>query len=203
AVALTPPGSPDLPMYLNNLGNGLSDRYARTGELADLEQAIAHGQQAVALTPPGSPDLPMYLNNLGNGLRDRYARTGELADLEQAIAHWQQAVALTPPDSPALPSRLNNLGIAYINSSKYDDAIAIYDQLIAHDPQYTNAYYNKACAYALMNDVPQACRWLRLAIQMDGETLDLARTDADFDAIRNTPEFQAVLSSHASKDSQT
>ncbi|MEW5873063.1 MAG: hypothetical protein AB1894_27640, partial [Chloroflexota bacterium] len=35
AVALTPPGSPDLPMYLNNLGNGLSDRYARTGELAD------------------------------------------------------------------------------------------------------------------------------------------------------------------------
>ena len=54
----TPPGSPDLPMFLNNLGTGLSDRFARSGRLADLEEAIRRYEAAVEATPPGSPDLP-------------------------------------------------------------------------------------------------------------------------------------------------
>jgi len=109
-VGETPPGSPNLPMYLNNLGTGLSERYARTGELPDLQRAIASWERAVGETPPGSPDLPSRLNNLGTGLRERYARTGELPDLERAIASWERAVGETPPGSPDLPSRLSNLG---------------------------------------------------------------------------------------------
>ncbi|MCB8954496.1 MAG: tetratricopeptide repeat protein [Ardenticatenales bacterium] len=54
----TPAGSPDLPGYLNNLGNGLRDRYAARGSFADLEEAIAVYRQAVQATPAGSPDLP-------------------------------------------------------------------------------------------------------------------------------------------------
>jgi len=110
AVAQTPEGSPDLPMYLNNLGNGLSARYARTGELADLAAAIRAYEQAVAQTSEGSPYLPMYLNNLGTGLSNRYARTGDLADLAAAIRAYEQAVAQTPEGSPELPRHLNNLG---------------------------------------------------------------------------------------------
>jgi len=48
-VALTPEGSPDLPMFLNNLANGLSDRYGRTGKLADLEEAIRYYEQGVRI----------------------------------------------------------------------------------------------------------------------------------------------------------
>ena len=70
AVAATAEGSPDLPMYLNNLGTGLSARFGRTGRLEDLEEAIRVSQAAVAATAEGSPDLPSRLNNLGNGLRD-------------------------------------------------------------------------------------------------------------------------------------
>ncbi|HHS97393.1 MAG TPA: tetratricopeptide repeat protein, partial [Chloroflexi bacterium] len=110
AVRRTPPDSPDLPGYLNNLGNGLRARYGRTGRLEDLEEAIRVFQEAVRRTPPDSPDLPGYLNNLGNGLSDRYGRTGRLEDLEEAIRVFQEAVRRTPPDSPDLPSRLNNLG---------------------------------------------------------------------------------------------
>jgi CHAT domain-containing protein/tetratricopeptide (TPR) repeat protein len=89
AVAGTPEGSPDLPGYLNNLGNGLRARYARTGDLADLARAIEAYEEAVAGTPEGSPDLPSRLNNLGNGLRARYARTGDLADLARAIEAYE------------------------------------------------------------------------------------------------------------------
>ena len=110
AVAGTPPGSPDLPGWLNNLGAGLSARYGRTGELADLQRAVRAYQEAVAATPTGSPDLPGWLNNLGTGLSARYGRTGELGDLEGAIRAYEEAVAGMPPGSPNRASILNNLG---------------------------------------------------------------------------------------------
>ena len=108
----TPPDSPDLPIYLSNLGGGLSVRFARTGREADLEEAIRFFQQAVKATPPDSPDLPGRLDNLGMGLRDRFERTGREADLEEAIRVSQQAVKATPPDSPDLPGYLSSLGAA-------------------------------------------------------------------------------------------
>jgi len=86
-------------------------RYGHTGDLADLEAAIAAFQQAVQATPSDSPTRPLLLSNLGSGLRMRYIRTGNLTDLEAAIAAFQQAVQATPPDSPDRPTWLNNLGV--------------------------------------------------------------------------------------------
>ncbi len=87
-MAGTPPGSPDLPGYLNNLGTGLSARYGRTGETGDLEGAIRAYEKAVARTPPGSPDLPSRLNNLGNAyyLAEDWGRARD--------AYGQMAVAV-------------------------------------------------------------------------------------------------------------
>jgi hypothetical protein len=44
------------------LSAGLQTRFERTGQLADLDAAIAAGRDAMAAT---SPDHPMYLSNLG------------------------------------------------------------------------------------------------------------------------------------------
>src|SRR5207237_1118388 len=103
--------SPERPALQGSLGNGLRDRYARTGELADLEAAIVAFQQAVQACPSNSPERPARLSDLGNGLRDRSARTGELADLEAAIV----ALQATSPDSPDLPPLLNHLGAGLSN----------------------------------------------------------------------------------------
>ncbi|MGB4803411.1 MAG: tetratricopeptide repeat protein, partial [Anaerolineae bacterium] len=135
ALQATPPNSPDLPGYLNNLGNGLRARYARTGHPWDLEEAILVTQQAVARTPPDSPDLPSTLHNLGIGLRARYAGTGRLEDLEEALKVNQQAVQLTPPDSPDLSRYLLEQGDAlaekYVLVEDLDSlepAISCYEQ---------------------------------------------------------------------------
>jgi hypothetical protein len=137
AVERMDPDSPERPSYLNNLGNGLSDRYARTGSLDDMEEAIRVRRQAVERTDPDSPDLPARLNNLGNGLRDRYARSGSLDDLEEAISIARQAMERTDPDSPERPSYLNNLGTGlsarYARSGSLDDleqAIRVYRQAV-------------------------------------------------------------------------
>ncbi len=102
-------------MYLSNLSEGLRNRYARTGVLGDLEQAIAYCQQAVEATPLNSPERARNLNNLSLGLRDRYARAGALGDLELAIACSQQAVETTPLNSPDYPALLSNLGLGLLD----------------------------------------------------------------------------------------
>ena len=56
AVQETPSGSPDLPSRLNNLGNGLRDRYSRTGQLADLEEAVRSYRAACTLGALGAPN---------------------------------------------------------------------------------------------------------------------------------------------------
>jgi tetratricopeptide (TPR) repeat protein len=95
---------------LNDAGGAYLRRYWRTGNIADLDKALALWRQALDATPPSSPDRPGYLNNLGNGLRARYERTGRLEDLEEAIRVFREAVEATPPGSPDRPAILNNLG---------------------------------------------------------------------------------------------
>ncbi|KAH8776013.1 CHAT domain-containing protein [Hyaloscypha sp. PMI_1271] len=68
---------------LNNLGNSLGSRYKRTGDIADLEEAIQVARQAVVLIPENHSDMASCLNNLGNSLASRYERSGDKADLEE------------------------------------------------------------------------------------------------------------------------
>ena len=69
---------------LGNLGTFLGSRYERTGDMADLEEAIQITRQAVASTPKDHSNLVSYLSNLGSCLRSRYERMGDMADLEEA-----------------------------------------------------------------------------------------------------------------------
>jgi TPR repeat protein len=170
AVKATPPDSPGMPGYLNNLGAVLSDRFERTGREADLEEAIRVSQQAVKGTPPDSPDLPSSLNNLGGCLSTRFARTGREADLEEAIRVHQQAVKATPPDSPDLPARLNNLGIGLRERFARTGREADLEEAIL--------VYRRACKLGALS-APQAVlasarSWGRWAVQRKqwGETAE-------------------------------
>ncbi|KFZ23764.1 hypothetical protein V502_01755 [Pseudogymnoascus sp. VKM F-4520 (FW-2644)] len=95
---------------LSNLGVFLESRYERTGDIADLEEAIQVARRAAASTPKDHFNLAIYLDNLGNKLQRRYERTGDIADLEEAIQVAQQAVTSTPKDHSNLAGYLNNFG---------------------------------------------------------------------------------------------
>lgn len=63
--AIAPTGHLGCAMTLAELGTSLRTRFEQTGNAADLDAAIAAGQEAVDLTPPGHPDYPRYLSGLG------------------------------------------------------------------------------------------------------------------------------------------
>ncbi len=62
-------------MYLSNLGRALRTRFERTGQLADLDQAITVGREAIDATPAGHPGRPGRLSGLGSTLQTRFERT--------------------------------------------------------------------------------------------------------------------------------
>lgn len=113
AVDLTPEGSLDLPGHLNNLGNGLRERYLRANDTADLNAAIAALDHAATIIAVDSPHHTAIHNNWGNGLSDLYALTGNIAHLHDAIRAYQTAVTGSPLQTTVRPSFLKNLGDSY------------------------------------------------------------------------------------------
>ncbi|KAJ7856782.1 CHAT domain-containing protein [Mycena leptocephala] len=110
AVQLTPDGHPEKPSRLNNLGNSLSRRFERLGDLSDINKSVLMSEDAVQLTPDGHPDKASLLNNLGTSLLGRFEWLGDLSDINKSVLMSEDAVQLTPDGHPDKPSRLSNLG---------------------------------------------------------------------------------------------
>jgi tetratricopeptide (TPR) repeat protein len=136
-----PADHPDRPGYLSNLGIALRIRFGRTGQSADLDEAITACRDAVAGTPADHPNRPLYLSNLGIALRARFGRTGQSADLDEAIDVGREAVVTTPADHPDRPGYLSNLGNTLLirfgrtgQSADLDEAITAFRDAVAGTP---------------------------------------------------------------------
>ena len=77
--------------------------------------------------------------------------------------------------------------------SRIKEAIASFDNALKFKPDYHKAYYNKACAYALQENITLALDNLKQAINLDSQYLEMAKTDTDFDKIRNDSRFINLL----------
>jgi tetratricopeptide (TPR) repeat protein len=129
-AATSPPGHPNHPGNLSNLGVALCIRFERTGQQTDLDQAITALREAVDTIPPEHPDHPVPLSNLGLALVARFERTGQLPDLDQAITALREAVTTTPPDDPDRTIGLSNLGGALLTRFERTGQLPDLDQAI-------------------------------------------------------------------------
>jgi tetratricopeptide (TPR) repeat protein len=86
--------------------------------VADLDRAIAVGEEAVAAAPSDHPNRALYLSNLGAALHARFERVESVADLDRAISVCEEAVAVTPSDHPDRAIYLSNLG--YVLQTRFE-----------------------------------------------------------------------------------
>lgn len=81
---------------LGHLSRLMRARAAATGQLPDLDTAIALGEGAVAMTPHGDFDRSIQLSNLGRAFQDRHEHTGAASDLHRATELFKEALTYLP-----------------------------------------------------------------------------------------------------------
>lgn len=88
-----------------------------------------------------------------------------------------------------LPEEFNVAFDAY-TAKDYERSIELYRELLESDfPKKAGIVYNIACNEALLGRSDEALDHLREAIEADEGARELARTDSDFDSIRDDPRF--------------
>lgn len=112
-----------------------------------------------------------------------------LGELERALVAYERGLLLKPDDLPLLIDR----GTVLHNLQRYDEAIASYTQAIALQPDLGVAYYNRACCETLQGQQAAAIADLRQAIRLEPGFRAIARTDADWNALRDRPEFTELV----------
>lgn len=163
---------PNFEWSWNNRGMALK-------KLGRYEEALSNYDQALKL----QSDYYYAWDNRGIVLTN-------LGRYKEAIASNDQALKIKLDDHQAW----NNRGVSFWNSGQFEKAIASLDQALKIKPDYHKALYNKACCYALQGNVEQAIENLQQAINLSPEEYrEAAKTDSDFDKIREDDRFQTLI----------
>ncbi len=148
-------------------------------KLGRYEEAISSYDKALEFKPNDHEAL----NSRGISLKN-------LGRYEEAISSYDKALEFKPYYHHAW----NNRGISLDDLGRYEEAISSYDKALECRPDYHEAWYNKACYYALQGNIEQAIENLQTAINLNPDNYrEMAKTDSDFDAIREDKRFQALI----------
>ena len=79
------------------------------------------------------------------------------------------------------------------------EAIEWMDKVIANDPDNKGHYYDQACLYARMGRLQESVAALRTAFEKGYRTFAHIEADDDMDAIREMPEFKALIKEYKAK----
>ena len=162
--------------------DGDEDWYNRgiaLGNLGRYEEAIASYDKALQF----KPNDDQAWNNRGVAL-------GNLGRYEEAIASYDKALQFKLDKDQAWYNR----GVVLGNLGRFKEAIASYDKSLEIKPDKHEAFYNKACCYALQAKPEAAVENLKIVISLAPEKYqEMAKTDSDFDSIRDNEAFQALF----------
>jgi tetratricopeptide (TPR) repeat protein len=84
-----------------------------------------------------------------------------------------------------------NKALTYELYGKYEEALKWYDKDLEVE-NYIWSYYGKASIYGRKGDVENTVKYLKIAIEMDKVVKEEARTERDFDNVRQSKEFQEL-----------
>ncbi len=170
-----------------------------------LDEAIAEYREALRI----KPDLAGARHSLGLA----YFAQGKL---DEAIVEYQEALRLhweaLPGDAKSDRSvggidegmvsyRHHKLAeVQYNLEWAIEEAIDEVQETLRTNPDHAPAHYRLACYHSLHGDLSRSLAALRRAVALDREYSEMAATDSDFDAIRDTREFQGLMDGFSNED---
>ena len=112
-----------------------------------------------------------------------------LGRYEEAVQSYNKALDIKPDTHEAWVRR----GIVLTYLGRYEEALQSFDQALQIQPDFADAYYNKACWYGLQGTIDLAIETLRQAVTLNSGYQEMAKTDPDFDRIRNDDRFRSLI----------
>lgn len=109
-------------------------------------------------------------------------------DFDEGMKDIDKALDLNPEFGYA---RFNK-ALNYELYGEYDKALTWYDKALEVE-DYVWSYYGKASIYGRRGDVENTIKYLKIAISMDSSVKDEAKTESDFDNVRDSKEFQDLI----------
>jgi tetratricopeptide (TPR) repeat protein len=146
--------------------------------LSRLEEAIISYDQALKFNPD---DEQSWFN--------RGLAWGTLGNIPEEILSYDQALKVEPYFHKAWYNR----GVALGALGNIEEEIISYNEALKIESNFPQAWYNKSCAYTLQSQTKLALESLEKAISLGEQYREMAKTDSDFDTIRNNPAFQALI----------
>ncbi|HEY9670997.1 MAG TPA: tetratricopeptide repeat protein [Waterburya sp.] len=112
-----------------------------------------------------------------------------LGCFEEAIISFDHAIEIKPDYLEWLLR-----GHALYNLGHYEEAITSYNEAIEIQSGYADAYYGKACCYALQGKVEETIEHLQQVVSLNpNEGREIIKTQSAFESIRTNSTFQALI----------
>jgi tetratricopeptide (TPR) repeat protein len=156
----------------------LCNRGTAYDELGMYEEALADYNKSLELRP----DHATTLCNRGT----IYARLGRH---EEALADYNKSLELRPD----YPTTLYDRGITYARLGRHEEALADCIRSLELKPDDPAILYNLACLFALRRNTKDAVAYLEEAIEKNEKYRQMAKTDEDFDNIREDVRFKKLV----------
>lgn len=115
----------------------------------------------------------------------------------RALGRYGEAIPLLRQAADGAPSGIHiwlSLGWCYKRINRIDMAIESLEEALEADPNQAIVHYNLACYWSLAGNKRNALLFLAQAFELDGKYRDLVAGEADFDPIRNDPQFRTLTS---------
>ena len=109
-----------------------------------------------------------------------------------------RALDKRPPFKPKTFEEVLHQGVFLHNKGEYEDAIKLLKQAAEMQPRNEHAHYCLAATSARAGDSAAALRALKQAVDLGPQNRTQARSDTDFDTLREDEQFVAILYPQAS-----
>ncbi len=118
----------------------------------------------------------------------------DIKDYPKAIDTLGQALDLLDDEETCFKGEsYTNMGACLDLSGQVATALPYFLRGLEFDPGIATRHYNIGQAYAKLGKTEEACRHLADALDLDPAIIDMIRDDADLEALRETPEFKAMI----------
>ncbi len=131
--------------------------------------------------PQGFKPQILFLKGQAHRAAERFA---------QAVNLLEQSLRLDPENIYCFLA----LGWCYKRLNQLDLAVEVMRGAVVLEPESGISHYNLACYLSLSGHLKEAIKHLAIAFDLDHKYREMVAREVDFNGIRETPEFQSLLS---------